>query len=95
MGFKKHSPSPWKCEHYSKGMWGIYSDGDTWNEIAICRTYTDNKNAEMDAYLISAAPELLKACKILLDYVLEENGPNCRGAQEAIQAISKAEGRTE
>lgn len=61
MGFKKYSPRPWNCKHYTKGMWTIYSKIDKEDEIAICRTYTDNKNAEMDAHLIAAAPELLEA----------------------------------
>ncbi len=53
----------------------------------------NHSEMEANARLLAAAPELLEACEILLDYVLEENGPNCRGAKEAITAIARVRGR--
>ena len=61
------------------------------NGDVICET-----NKPMDAVLISAAPNLLEACKACLDYMLDDKSSDVSGAKalSLIQAaISKAEGK--
>jgi hypothetical protein len=64
-------------------------------EIARLSEWPDHQaEAEANARLIAAAPELLEALKGLLE-VTEENYDNRHEVEAALHAIAKAEGREE
>jgi len=100
-----HTPGPWKAEMHMIGdepQWFIQFDGPIIRDATIasmnspCVAYN---NAERDAHLIAAAPELLEALQEIIDRADQSNGGN--GAQLpivlhmreiAIAAIKKAKG---
>lgn len=64
----KHTPGPWWHKDYSVGA------GDGGSTRTICHTALNAKqrkrpDAEPNARLISAAPDLLEACKALFDAI--------------------------
>lgn len=108
----KHTPGPWEvggpypgvsvivCVDGGRG--GPDPEPPTYEPIAILdqrKNGEQSKQALVDARLIAAAPELLAACKALLD-----KGPDCgceaeghvcgwpTVKQQAAAAIAKAEG---
>jgi hypothetical protein len=89
---------------YTKGEWKIRR---TENYITVvhdishtevepvCHLF-DNPNAQANAHLISAAPELLEACKKAYESLLlsaKEGTPQYKLLDELQQAINKAEGK--
>ena len=108
----KHTPGPWAIDQHQKGCFYIVAEqGKKWNNPEICDLYTDvtpedsvtigpwlepKENAEANANLIAAAPELLEALERLL-IVCETPYPGCilssREAMLARQAIAKAKGQ--
>lgn len=103
----KHTPGPWRAER--TGPW----DGwDGWEVIAkdgatVCNGLGSQRNPirEANARLIAAAPELLEAAKLVLEwYEAEDNHSGtdfyqrmqmCRDSEDAIRAaIAKATGET-
>lgn len=91
-----HTPGPWKAGS-NGGTWGVCrvsgSEPVVWKMGGIPH--------EADARLIAAAPELLEACKALLDAGPDscgcgENGHACgwpKVKRQAEHAITKAESK--
>ena len=87
-----HTPGPWNISNSASPahspQFGIYAEGER-NNLAI--VYNDN--AEANARLIAAAPDLLAALKDLLDYEDDRPGKGTRGAEvyrAAVSAVTKA-----
>lgn len=102
----KHTPGPWEADHSDiwsrsgkKFIAATMEDGEAFKGVSLAE-------AEANARLIAAAPELLaalKACRAALDAVIENNdgdvfGTHHNAAMDAILAadksIAKAEGRS-
>jgi hypothetical protein len=82
-----HTPEPWPIHKTP-------NDADFTHEVVgICAIYAGNENAEADARLIAASPELLAALKRVV-----QADDACVLRQEDIEraraAIAKAEGTT-
>jgi len=56
---KKHTQGNWSASKYSQD-WGVYSETGDGRDIALVREYQPEE-AEANAKLIAAAPELLEA----------------------------------
>lgn len=101
MGNTTHTLGPWHaieyCGYWSLQREGFYSDIDDLLNEERC------KNAEANARLAAAAPELLKALEGLIDYVRRDgvlfHGLNKKElayiTKDAINAIAKATGEKE
>ena len=89
----------------TRGKWKVTNDGlhiyseDTELDIATCPITTtrtpDRKEAEANANLIAAAPELLEAAVELRDHLKscdQEIWLNNRAGEMLLKAITKAEG---
>lgn len=109
-----HTPGPW---HYESGaVWEHEGDSDTPDAVAIARRgdksfqcyHRPGSESDANMRLISAAPELLQACKLLrlrlsdlIAHVEHETDSDADLAyhtdslDEADAAIAKAEGRGE
>lgn len=100
-----HTPGPWKVVD----RWYVWTDDDVGCEVAkVCDENLDDDTlvqADADARLIAAAPELLAALKLLRDpggsgqwpcYCTDPHyyGGKCENCI-ATAAIDKAEGRSE
>lgn len=99
----KHTPGPWKVDKTYIPIKGAVKRkklevrahvenlllGNGWSLLA---DVTYSTNAEADAHLIAAAPELLEALKALVSH---PNGSDkyFEVLNKAVQAISRAEGR--
>ena len=105
----KHTPGPWSVERSNK-------HGIIWIDAAesrlgdICDLYhitasdqlVAKDNAEANAKLIAAAPDLLEACKMFAEWLHEDNqhSPNspyqidrhAKAVKTTMAAIAKAEG---
>lgn len=97
----KHTPGPWPFTHVYGAIRHICRncDHDTYCFDASQGTcqFAWSYN---DAYLISAAPDLLEALRVLVDHAKEqyphfESERGQRDITAALQAIAKAEGRHE
>ena len=91
----KHTPGPWKTIHTQTRTleWNIGTDlGAPIPAMIVEGLNNRDGNAEANARLIAAAPELLKACKAIWD-----SGAYGSNQFKAIgliqQAIAKAEGK--
>ena len=87
---------------YTKGEWKRYgqhihlNESDTSSEIVtvLCPMWMPKEEAEANAHLISAAPELYEAVRGIYTHLpstcrkLGDNCPKCR----AMEALAKAEG---
>lgn len=85
----KHTPGPWKKRpHFTPAGNAIVVDS---SNIGIAGVFgkSHEQDAEANAALIAAAPELLEACKMILPYLQSNNG---YGADQIEAAIAKAEG---
>jgi hypothetical protein len=80
----KHSPAPWKIRAD-----GAYIESDT---RPVCDIRPTNPFKQGNAQLISAAPDLLEACKILLGAVEDESLVSADDLKRARAAVDKAEG---
>lgn len=93
-----HTPGPWRLEVGKDNLntitdepiyGGIYSapteDSEGW---AIARVWSDYGNAEADARLIAAAPELLEALEQALQLINNQSAL----AEKMRAAIAKARG---
>jgi hypothetical protein len=67
----KTSPSPWKAVEEAHGTSIIAADG---SRAAYVHSCSCNREADADARLIAAAPELLEACEALLKHINAESG---------------------
>jgi hypothetical protein len=105
----KHTPGPWRIsngnfanliEGYSGRHHGEWDDG--FRAVASAQHceptgnyVNERENAEANARLIAAAPELLEACSLLLEALRSSNVSNglIRSAEDAARAaIAKARG---
>lgn len=84
-----HTPGPWTVEADSLGFpTKVTAQGFYGSQALIARTFGVLSNAR----LIAAAPELLEACKRLVERAAEDN-PDDWAFIEAEAAIAKAEGK--
>lgn len=97
----KHTPGPWKMldDHPSHACLHIRREGDkqTWGIYCgpeVASVYTSNDNADADARLIAAAPDLLEALtNLLVAEKLDDGDPILGSARSAAAiAIAKATG---
>lgn len=99
----RHTPGPWEITRllppYTEGEGNDYSGAEiSWYENVPSRHHHDaavtiwSENAEADARLISAAPDLLEACRQAREQLIaltsEDDVPDAVN-----DAIAKAEGR--
>ena len=100
----KHTPGPWKIEHFSNSQRGAYVE--IWPKpdraghairVATVEPVHNNPNAEANARLIAATPDLLTACQAAYDYI--NHHPELRFVSDKnpildklAQAFLKAEG---
>lgn len=82
----KHTPGPWSCP---KGLEVIAADGRVITFIDD-GDYREPAEAEANACLIAAAPELLAALKVCLHFC---NPMQTRAIAATQEAIAKAEGQ--
>lgn len=101
MNETKHTPGPWRVENHrfkttTESRWTVWSG----SEAIAWTNGTDDESElaqqEANARLIAAAPELLAACKNMLEWARRVKQIN-PGPEivNAINAIAKAEGRGE
>jgi hypothetical protein len=91
-----HTPGPWSADKWAPG----YSVSAPDSHHTICNL-TDCNNAEANARLIAAAPELLEALKGLRDRAAKDAETYAQNGNESIwafisdatDAIAKAEAR--
>lgn len=109
----KHTPGRWTATRENDREWMVAADdGRTWKSVATVTANDDGastvtpEEAEANARLISAAPNLLRACEQLLEEYIEDvlagedtscgcqsDGPENRcGICAARAAIAKARG---
>ena len=76
----KHTLGPWEISRHATPDWhpqyGVYAEGER-NDLAI----VTGENAEADAKLIAAAPELKQAVEFLLT-IIRRNDPKLMGMME-------------
>lgn len=89
----KHTPGPWEIEKNEKQNFTCFVQGQDTNLICRVYDYPDSP----DTHLIAAAPELLEACKLAVNKLLEWEGNFTdfnKGTVrfEIEKAIAKAEG---
>jgi len=81
----KHTPGPWAVADVGEVV--VCATGRT-----LCDVYsspaTGDEQADADAHLIAAAPDMLAALELLLPYL-----EDCRMDSEARAAIAKAKGQ--
>lgn len=75
----EHTPGPWVVGNVGE----VVAGGTTLADV-----YGDDEQADVDARLIAAAPDLLAALELLLPYL-----EDCRMDIEARAAIAKARGK--
>ena len=86
----KHTPKIWYSLHPESGL---ISDEETGNTIARCYWAKDDDDYKANAALIAAAPELLEACRGLIDMITDNrtHGPEidraCAAINKAIDSI--------
>jgi hypothetical protein len=88
-----HTPGPWKAEKENAHTGQVatcHGDGDGWWEIW-SPNWGDGINAEANARLIAAAPELLEVLECILD-ISEDIIPLGSCGEKARAAIAKAKG---
>src|SRR5690606_11039817 len=100
MAEQTHTPGPWKSEYHGKESHAIIggsANGRDWTIIAEIHDpvgYVPRSERSANARLIAAAPDLLAACKAVLNEIqtnTEWLDPAVESALEA--AIAKATGK--
>lgn len=90
----RHTPGPWEAGHYSSvvGLPVMAQPDKTKNTIVICGVRGDRHEAEANARLIAAAPDLLS---VVQDWLKVGNDLKARTAvrERARAAIAKATGQ--
>lgn len=88
----KHTLAPWLAEKAGH-LFNVRSAGlpkEAFSNIVAKQV------AEHDVFLIAAAPELLEASKLALDYLQKNDGYRDGGSyQKLVKAIAKAEGNSQ
>lgn len=91
----KHTSGQWHAKEYH-GITDIRTDAHTINGMTICSINEDMEEAEANAKLIAAAPELLEALKMFVvseqfrQMVKKSNGEFDTAFKAAEAAIKKA-----
>ena len=91
-----HTPGPWESEEtehrISSSHWIMAGEHQSICIGAIIHFSGEHAQSDANARLIAAAPDLLKACKVILDHI----GKECTAPhrQTLLSAIAKAEGAT-
>lgn len=89
----KHTKGPWVAKKHDALAYFIGHEG---TNIGLCGFYADNERtpeeAEANARLIAAAPELLECLKVCWDYVQANGVKNYSWAQRIRKALEAAEG---
>lgn len=71
----KHTPGPWIAEMVENGegtlVYGRIKEKGSRHSLAFAGVY-EGHNAEANARLIAAAPELLEACQLLMEVVIDK-----------------------
>lgn len=82
MSKQTHTPGPWQKESDGAGEFGIHADaGRTWKFVAMVTAngqgsaVVTEAEAEANARLVAAAPELLAACELALAYMERHSVP--------------------
>lgn len=99
----KHTPGPWKYSEWHDGGFAVDQDtADKWSAVCDVRPNTlgsrpvDAEEAEANARLITASPELLAVCDEMIEHVAKY-GALPRSADKllgrAMAAVSKAKGK--
>lgn len=98
----KHTKGPWTADIVDDMLWEINSSGADWASIAevtaniLGALRVSTEDAEANAWLIAAAPELLEACKAILasapNQVMRDTHPYAIALKAVRAAIAKAEG---
>lgn len=99
MSENKHTPGPWQVEfaHTQQSSGIVYWQVHDGSDAIACNQFCAAGNAEANARLIAAAPDLLGALKEILESPeSQENSYDCfQGLKDlARAAIAKAEGRS-
>ena len=83
----EHTPGPWKVIDEQNSEWAYIDNRD--ESINICQVPEQDESYMLNAKLIAAAPDLLAACKIVLDNInIHHNFTHLRETMES--AINKA-----
>lgn len=95
----KHTPGPWMAKDQVIRGPGLHPYPTVESQIADCRQtwecrLSDNE-AEANARLIAAAPELLEALRLVLNDNRLMNAMNREQARAILDAIAKATGGAE
>lgn len=86
----KHTPGPWKVLDNNPEVLPIVCKGfDTIAHIRDAGVWADYFEVEANAHLVAAAPDLLEACTLALEFVTHE-GLSAR----LVAAIDKARGES-
>lgn len=89
-----HTPGPWGCTE-TEGSWTISADADPVYIATVAMPGRMSKvdQAEANARLIAAAPELLEACQLALDSLNSLVATNTLSKQLLRAAIARATGK--
>jgi hypothetical protein len=97
----KHTPGPWEVGRHHENTsntpahYAISQYGELYDHAHVFAA-NDGGEGKANARLISAAPELLKACKeamLFIDELKNHGIDHWTGESKLWQAINKAEGR--
>ena len=85
----KHTPGPWHTEEYGDSIRVSNLDG-----LVVVMDDGKGPLTMDDARLISAAPDLMAACKLALELLPNQGCAELGCAEKLRAAIAKAEGRS-
>ncbi len=90
----KHTPGPWEARESprSNDVWYVEGPSEPNGKWLIAEANGRNQTNEANSRLISAAPDLLEALKLIVN--LHGGTITVAQMQLAFDAIAKAEGRT-
>lgn len=87
----KHTPGPWHYQDRSDAYTHIVRNAEG-NSIIVYAPQSTRPEAEANARLAAAAPELLEACQMMLGIMALKNWEGDPVAEKARAAIAKATG---
>jgi hypothetical protein len=91
----EHTPAPWATTRYSNDF-GVYPENEQRRGQDVALVRGDDSEAEANARLIAAAPDLLEACQWAMGFLTGvkcDNEEQRRGLFDKLSAaIAKAEG---
>ena len=87
----KHTPGPWKVRRNGAGGWSI----DPARGMGVARTGPWCREAEANARLLSASPDLLTACKAWIDYLADPDAGDDRTEDVLLAAMRAAIAKAE